>query len=93
MAPGTLAYQVLEPVVYMCAAGVSVNLALGLFNLLPVPPLDGSNILAYFLPPHAAMRYMAFGRWGFLLLLLLAITGVLGRILVPPVSFLYQLLL
>lgn len=93
MTPGTLAYRVLEPLVYMAVAGVSVNLALGIFNLLPVPPLDGSNILAYFLPPLAAVRYMAFGRWGFFILLLLAVTGVLGRILLPPVSFLYGLLL
>ena len=91
--PGTLAYQVLAPLVAMCAAGVSVNLALGVFNLLPIPPLDGSNILAFFLPPHTAMRYMAFGRWGFFLLLLLAVTGALGVVIVPPVTFLYGLLL
>ncbi len=93
IAPGSAAFRVLEPLAYMCAAGVTVNLALGLFNLLPVPPLDGSNILAAFLPPRAAMHYMAFGRWGFFLLLLLAVTGVLGKILLPAVSFLYQLLL
>jgi Zn-dependent protease len=90
---GTLAFKVLEPLLYMCAAGVSVNLALGVFNLLPVPPLDGSNILAAFLPPHLAVRYLNFGRWGFFLLLLLAATGVLGRLILPPVSFLAKLLL
>ena len=91
--PGSLAFQALEPLAYMCVAGVSVNLALGVFNLLPVPPLDGSNILAAFLPPHLASRYMEFGRWGFFVLILLAITGVLGRLILPPVSFLAQLLL
>jgi len=91
--PGTLAYRVLEPVVYMCGAGVSVNLALGIFNLLPVPPLDGSNILAFFLPPRMAWRYMSFGRWGFFLLLLLAVTGALGVIIGPPVTLLYNWLL
>ncbi|MGE4538127.1 MAG: site-2 protease family protein [Desulfovibrio sp.] len=89
---GTVAFRILEPLLYMCAAGVTVNLALGIFNLLPVPPLDGSNILAGFLPPHMALRYQEFGRWGFLLLILLAVVGVLGKIILPPVSFLYQLL-
>jgi Zn-dependent protease len=90
---GTLAFSILQPLVYMCAAGVTVNLALGVFNLLPVPPLDGSNVLAAFLPPRLAMRYQDFGRWGFLLLIVLAVAGVLGKLILPPVSFLSRLLL
>lgn len=90
---GMLAYSILQPLLYMCAAGVTVNLALAVFNLLPVPPLDGSNILAAFLPPRLALRYQMFGRWGFLLLLVLAVAGVLGKLLLPPISFLSRLLL
>ncbi len=93
VAEGTLAYGVLAPLLYMCAAGVQVNIALGIFNMLPVPPLDGSNVLAAFLPPHMAMRYQNFGRWGFLLLILLAVAGVLGRIIGPPVAYFSQMLL
>lgn len=91
--PGSLAYHALMPLRYMCEAGVTVNIALGVFNLLPVPPLDGSNILAAFLPPDLAARYMNFGRWGFLILILLAVAGVLGRLLLPVVAFLSHLLL
>ncbi len=90
---GTLAFSVLQPLLYMCEAGVTINIALGIFNMLPVPPLDGSNVLAAFLPPRTAARYLDFGRWGFFLLLLLAVTGVLGKLLVPPVIFLSGLLL
>lgn len=90
---GSTAYSIFEPLAYICAAGVQVNLALAVFNLIPVPPLDGSNVLAAFLPPRLALRYMDFGRWGFFLLLLLAVTGVLGRIILPPVRYFTQLLL
>ncbi len=93
VAPASLAYRVLEPLLYMCAAGVTVNVALGVFNLLPVPPLDGSNILAAFLPPATAARYLDFGRWGFLILIVLAVAGVLGKLILPVVAFLSHLLL
>ncbi|EKO38385.1 MAG: Zn-dependent protease [Solidesulfovibrio magneticus str. Maddingley MBC34] len=90
---GSAAYSILAPLAYICAAGVQVNLALAVFNLIPVPPLDGSNILAAFLPPRLALRYMDLGRWGFFALLLLAVTGVLGRIILPPVRYFTQILL
>lgn len=91
--PGSAAYSILEPLAYICAAGVQVNLALAVFNLIPVPPLDGSNVLAAFLPPRLALRYMDLGRWGFFALLLLAVTGILGRIIMPPVRYFTHILL
>jgi Zn-dependent protease len=91
--PGSTTYSILEPLAYICAAGVQVNLALAVFNLIPVPPLDGSNVLAAFLPPRLALRYMDLGRWGFFALLLLAVTGILGRIIMPPVRYFTQILL
>lgn len=91
--PGSMAYRLLEPLAYMAAAGVSVNLALGVFNLLPIPPLDGSQILAGFLPPETAGRFMALGRYGFFFIILLAVTGVLGKVLLPVIKELRGLLL
>jgi len=56
------------------------NLSLVIFNLLPIPPLDGSGVVATFLPHETAGKYIAFGRQGFFLIMILLFTGVLGPI-------------
>lgn len=66
-------------------AGIIINFGLGWLNLLPVPPLDGSKILAYFLPQTLAWDYLRLGRYGFIIILLLLATGFLGKILGPLV--------
>ena len=63
--------------------GVLINLSLGWLNLLPIPPLDGSKVVAYFLPRHWAWRYLRVERWGFVILIVLIVAGVLNSILVP----------
>lgn len=68
-------------------AGVIINFGLGWLNLLPIPPLDGSKILAYFLPRNVAWRYLHLGRYGFIALLALLATGILGKILGPLVKW------
>ncbi|MFP4428549.1 MAG: site-2 protease family protein [Desulfovermiculus sp.] len=73
----------IEPLAYMCQAGVLVNLGLGLFNLLPIPPLDGSNILAGLLPPHLAQTYMQSSKYGFIILIVLFLSGAVHKVIVP----------
>ncbi len=63
--------------------GIIINLGLGLFNMVPVPPLDGSKVISYFLPPRMAYSYLSFGRYGMIVLIVLIATGVLSPILVP----------
>ena len=53
----------------MFLMGVWLNALLAFFNLIPIPPLDGSHILVHFLPQHAAQGYRALSRYGFLILL------------------------
>lgn len=63
-----------------------INFGLAWLNLLPIPPLDGSKVVAYFLPMKAALRYLSVERYGFVILLALLFTGLLGQVLGPLVS-------
>lgn len=67
-------------------AGIIVNLILAFLNLIPIPPLDGSRILLSLLSPQHALRYMSIEPYGFLILILLAYTGVLGYLLTPLIN-------
>jgi Zn-dependent protease len=64
-------------VAYVGWWGVYINLLLALFNLLPVPPLDGSRLVAAVLPRDMSWQYLSFGRYGLIILMLLIFTGVL----------------
>ncbi|MDD6088627.1 MAG: site-2 protease family protein [Desulfovibrionaceae bacterium] len=75
----------------MLLAGISVNFTLAWFNLLPIPPLDGSRILWGILPPKLAFPYMRFERYGFIVLLLLLASGILNFILFPLVRFSFDM--
>jgi Zn-dependent protease len=55
----------------MAILGILLNLYLAVFNLLPIPPLDGSHVVKYLLPPSWALRYQQIGFYGILILLLL----------------------
>lgn len=68
---------------------IRINAMLAIFNLLPVPPLDGSKILMGLLPPAQAVSYARFTPYGTLVLLLLvAFTDVLSVFMIPPMRWL-----
>jgi len=79
------------PWFYMVGVGITINIALIVLNLLPLPPLDGSRIVAAMLPPREAAQYNRLERWGILILMLLLATGVLGRILLPPMRVMHHM--
>ena len=62
----------------MAIAGVQINLILMLFNLIPIPPLDGSHVFYYLLPPRLALQYRRMGQYGMLILMLLLFVGGFG---------------
>jgi Zn-dependent protease len=75
---------------FMFLYGVVINLLLAGFNLIPIPPLDGSHVMKHFLPPKLAWQYQRFGRYGIILLLGLLWFGNGATInwLMQPVTFL-----
>ena len=81
---GSGAEAISLPLIYSGVAGISINLVLALINLLPIPPLDGSRILTGMLPSYWAWQYNRLERYGFIILLLLLYTNMLGAILAYP---------
>lgn len=71
-------------------AGININLVLGILNLIPIPPLDGSRVVSSFLTGTAAIRYNSLERWGFFILLALIATGILNHIMWPLISWSFQ---
>lgn len=72
---------------------LQINVVLAVFNILPIPPLDGSKILGALLPDKCFKFILSIERYGFLILLVLVLFGLTEKILMPPVNFLVNLLL
>jgi Zn-dependent protease len=75
----------------LCRVGLILNVILAAFNLIPVPPLDGSWILIGLLPKEAAKLVEAIRPYGFLVLILLLYSGFIGVFLRPVIGFVRQL--
>ena len=70
----------------MPVAGITVNVILGVLNLLPIPPLDGGRIMAGILPPAASMQYSKIEPYGFFIIIALMLSGMLSSIIFPVVN-------
>ncbi|MCU0606159.1 MAG: site-2 protease family protein [Candidatus Edwardsbacteria bacterium] len=81
------------PVLTLLVLGVVIDVALAIFNFLPIPPLDGSKVLAGLLPGRWAYQYLRFERFGPIALIGLILAGqlfginVLGRLINPAIGF------
>ena len=79
------------PLALMGAAGVFFNIIIMVLNLVPLPPLDGGRILVSLLPHRLAWRVARIEPYGFLILIVLLLTGVLGALLWPAIGTLMAL--
>lgn len=76
-----------EPFLLMLQASVWINIMLAVFNLIPIPPLDGSKVLMYFLPPDLKPSFAKLEPFGFIILLLLFYSGIISKIILPLIAF------
>lgn len=70
-----------------------MNMVLGVFNSIPIPPLDGSKVLASFLSDQMMYKILALERYGFILIVLFLYTGIINAILVPILASVAKLFL
>jgi Zn-dependent protease len=69
-----------------------VNILLSVFNLVPVPPLDGSRVVAGLLPPELRKHYESLGPYGIFIILGLFYLGLMNRVILPLSDLIFSLL-
>jgi len=83
------ASQVMVPVLYLLMYSVFINFILAFFNMIPVPPLDGSGVLFGLIKEKTYLKYIEpIAPFGFIILLVLLYTGVLGLMMSPVLNIL-----
>ena len=89
-APSFVLTQVGKIVITLIQETIIINIGLGIFNLIPLPPLDGSKILNHFLPSNVKGWVESNSQFFYIIFMFLWITGIMGNIITPIISAVYE---
>lgn len=89
----SLIESIVIPLVIFFKYAVMVNLIIGIFNILPIPPLDGGNVVLNVLPRDIYEKILPYEQYGFFIVILLLMTGILGLVIYPIYNFFWNLMM
>lgn len=90
---GFASSSVTGPLFLMVWISVRLNVALAIFNMLPLPPLDGSKVLTHLLPTDKAISFSKLEPYGFVILMVLIMTGIVHEVMSPLIMITVKLLI